>query len=149
MAANRRNTEFPLRPQEIPPRLYRVHYFSSMTTLDTSGLRTQDGSTNMADHSSIVKHLDWSSPEPSPWVSLLDNEEHALNWAQNQRRARREMGLWEERYYVLEIDGTKLGTVFSVARFLNRGWVERGSMDEFLVWKSIPYFAISREIFVN
>jgi hypothetical protein len=59
------------------------------------------------------------------------------------------MGLREERYYVLEIDGTELAIVVSVARLLNRGWVERESPDEFLVWKSIPFIAISREIFVN
>jgi hypothetical protein len=59
------------------------------------------------------------------------------------------MGLREERYYVLEIDGTELGIMVSVARLLSRGLVERGSLDEFLVWKSIPYIAISREIHVN
>jgi hypothetical protein len=142
LAANRRNPEFPLRPQEIPPRLYHVHYLSSMTTLDDSGFRAQDGSPNTVDLSSIVKYLDRSNTDPSPWISLFDNEEHAMNWAQGQRRARRAMGLWDERYYVSEIDGTKLGIVFSVARLLNRGWVERGSLDEFLVWKFIPFTAM-------
>ncbi len=66
-----------------------------------------------------------------------------MNWAQYQQRAR-----WEERYYVWEIDGTELGIVFSVARLLNRGWVERGNLDEFLVWNSIPFIAISRAICV-
>jgi len=113
-----------------------------MTTLDDSGFRAQDGSPNTVDISSIVKHLDRSNTDPSPWISLFDNEEHAMNWAQDQRRARRAMGLWDERYYVSEIDGTKLGIVFSVARLLNRGWVERGSLDEFLVWKSIPFTAM-------
>ncbi len=126
-----------------------MHYFSSKTTLETSGFRAPYWSPNIVDHSSIVKHLNWSSLDLSPWVSLFDNEEHAMNWAQDRQRPSRGMGWRGERCYVFEIDGTKLDIVFSVARFLNRGWVERGSQEEFLVWKFIPSNAISREIDVN
>jgi hypothetical protein len=47
---------------------------------------------------------------------------------------------------VLEVDGTKLGTVFSVARFFEQGLGGERSPDEFLVWRSIPFNAIGREI---
>jgi hypothetical protein len=125
MAANRPHPELPLRPQQIPTRLYRVHYLSSMTTRDTSGLRAQDGSTNSADHSSVVEHLNWSSDVPSPWISLFDTEEHAVRWAQYHQIARRIMGLREERFYVLEIDRRELGIVVSVARLSEYGVGER------------------------
>jgi hypothetical protein len=72
-----------------------------------------------------------------------------MNWAQDRVRAMRARGLREERCYVSEIDGTKLGIVVSVAWFLYRERVERGSWDEFLVWKSIPFNAIGREIHVD
>lgn len=75
------------RCSDVPPKLYRIDYPGSRTTwtsqegfkaTDTS--RTFGGKDLLDSKRSIEKSFTWSCRDPSPFISLFSDREHAENW---------------------------------------------------------------------
>ena len=75
------------RCSDVPPKLYRVNYPGSRTTWTSQeGFRATDtsrtfGGKDLLDFKrSIEKSFTWSCRDPSPFISLFSDREHAENW---------------------------------------------------------------------
>lgn len=78
------------RVQDLPGKLYRVQYKGSQTTYENGGLFAPDRETFYEHHqksafaSSIENNFTWSYRNPTPYINLFSDENHARNWSSRQ-----------------------------------------------------------------
>ncbi|KAL4102444.1 hypothetical protein PRIC1_006189 [Phytophthora ramorum] len=126
--------QFECTEDQVPERLYRVRYSGNQSLK----ARVKPAFKSEGDFKQAVEqHLTWYSCERTPFVSLFANKDHAGTWAQR---------LLEHGYHdvvLLEVDASRLGSLFCVRDLVNRQGVhttlsERMYEDEFLVLRKIP-----------
>ncbi|MCJ1425256.1 hypothetical protein MMC29_003144 [Sticta canariensis] len=119
------------RCSDVPPELYRVDYPGSRTTwtsqegfkaTDTS--RTFGGNDLLDFKRSIEKSFTWSCRDPSPFISLFSDREHAENWGCREpwlgnHRSERSEGGW--KLYVIDTTELRRTTLFFKLSSLVRG----------------------------
>ncbi|KAF4035390.1 putative tyrosinase Copper binding domain-containing protein [Phytophthora infestans] len=81
----------------------------------------------------VESHLNWYNRKPTPFVSVFEDREHALNWA----------GLRGDQVVMLEVNASQLGCLFSVWSLVMSGLVntrlsDHVYQDEYLVLRGIP-----------
>ncbi|POM62011.1 hypothetical protein PHPALM_28881 [Phytophthora palmivora] len=117
----------------MPPRLFRVRYDRSMSL---TARTTPDFSTESEFERDVEQHLDWSNPNPTPFVSTFSVRRHAENWAYK----RAERGCSD--VVILELDPKELGPIFSVqylvqSQFVHTNLPDDTYEDEYLVLDEI------------
>ncbi|OWY96585.1 hypothetical protein PHMEG_00033118 [Phytophthora megakarya] len=130
---------------QIPSKLYRVRYSGNQSLKS----RCRPAFTVSNDFKTAVEqHLTWCSCEPTPFVSLFGDQNHAMNWAHH---------LLEHGYHdvvLLEIDSSRLGPLFRVRDLVTNHKVqttlpEYMYQDEYLVLRKIPRRSIINKISVE
>ncbi|KAE8893188.1 hypothetical protein PF010_g7954 [Phytophthora fragariae] len=130
--------------KEVPKVLWRVRY----TGQSLKAGAKPSFNTKQQFKRAVELHLNWSNRIPTPFVSLFDTREHAVQWA------RRHFELGYDDVFLLKIDAAKLGPVFRVRYLVQDSDIhtllpESMYNDEFLALRKISRRSIIRETFVS
>ncbi|KAL3662193.1 hypothetical protein V7S43_012992 [Phytophthora oleae] len=137
--------QFECSKNQVPSPLFRVRYSGNQSLK----ARSKPTFKSASDFKTAVElHLQWCSCEPTPFVSVFADKEHATKWAQR---------LLEHGYHdvvLLELDSSKLGALFNVRELVVRQEIETSLAeylyeDEFLVLREIPKASIISTLPVN
>ncbi|CAG8724449.1 2465_t:CDS:2, partial [Acaulospora colombiana] len=132
--------------QDYPLTLYRVQYEGCQTRRDRSSNELRATSSAIPQTKSelremVDKHLDWACWEPSPFISLFSDEEHAINWG--RRLLRRRWGMRNKKFTLLSFQiPEQTAMVFSVSDLQTSlgvvTWNGKLAHDEYLCFGRIP-----------
>ncbi|KAG1697291.1 hypothetical protein DVH05_016575 [Phytophthora capsici] len=145
MRASKIIRQFECSKNQVPNPLFRVQYSGNQSLK----ARCKATFKTTSDFKAAVElHLQWCSCKPTPFVSMFADREHATTWAQR---------LLEHGYtdvFLLEIDSSKLGSLFDVRELVIHQEIKTSVPeylyeDEFLVLYEIPKTSIIRKTSVN
>ncbi|RVD87269.1 uncharacterized protein DFL_001511 [Arthrobotrys flagrans] len=155
--------DFRLRVRDLPQYLYRVHSsYESITEYTSSEgfISPSNREINLRGPefiSALIKHLNWGSTSPSPFISTFANESHARGWAKkflenpgrdsnmvqimkiNPRQIRSEGNGRMPIIWVKEVVDRMREADFEI---LPEGRNDRQIKDEYLCLYQVPYGAI-------
>ncbi|KAG7379132.1 hypothetical protein PHYPSEUDO_008940 [Phytophthora pseudosyringae] len=128
----------------VPTRLYRIRY-SGNQSLNSRARPSFKSSDEFK--TAVELHLTWCSCEPTPFVSLFADQDHAEQWAQHL------LGHGYRDVVLLEIDSSKLGPLFRVLELVDDQEVrttlpEQMYEDEYLVLRRVPRGSVVNRIAV-
>jgi len=135
----------PYKCTRLPKTLWKVIHSGTQSQQDpfTGDLIASDSTRIIRDESelkqAIEAHIDWWSRQPSCFLSVFSDEQHALNWAKQREKTQSEV-------YIYKIDTTNLPTdtyLFDVDSLkATLGFVHPTSTHEFLFLHRITAQAI-------
>ncbi|PVF99613.1 hypothetical protein CPB86DRAFT_783506 [Serendipita vermifera] len=139
----------------VPIVVWRIDYPTSQTKLYQRGFRSVSNWTpcNKAElREAVENHLIWNTDKKSPFISVFGEKRHAVNWARDwARRKRQSCKIWKIEIEPPEDEDVTMFSVQYLVRKLRVGAHLKASQvfDEYLFLHHIPDHLVTSYIEID